>query len=55
MEDCDADCPACAGEVCMQHDGPCDCDTADRHEDVHGTPFYGRWDGMQLCSEDPPD
>jgi hypothetical protein len=39
----------------MQHDGPCDCDTADRHEDVHGTPFYGRWDGMQLCSEDPPD
>ena len=46
MEDCEEDCGACSGELCMSHDGPCECDTAERHEDVHGVFYYGRWDGM---------
>jgi hypothetical protein len=46
MEDCTNDCPACSGEICMVHDGSCDCDIISRHTDCHGKMFYGRWDGM---------
>jgi hypothetical protein len=52
--DCEEDCMACSGEVCMRHDGPCDCDTADRHVDINGTVFYGGPQGMVPIDEPNP-
>jgi len=49
--ECDEDCMACSGEICMTHDGPCECDTAERHEDSHGAVYVGGWSGMLRVME----
>lgn len=42
---------ACSGEVCMTHDGPCDCDTAERHVDPFGGLYIGGPEGMVKVGE----
>ena len=51
-EQCEAGCAACSGEVCMTHDGRCDCDVLQRHQ-FNGQTFVGRGSGMVRSEATP--
>jgi hypothetical protein len=46
-QECEAGCICCSGEACMEHDEPCQCNTADRHKDAAGNLFVGITEGMR--------